>query len=424
LPSGTAPSQPSASNRPPVFYFYYINGINTPMGGMPRQPPGARSHDTCGTYICEYGLVKANLALSYATKLNPGEDDRMEPPTHNFSGKDPLFTNLAFHCGAGGMLGELACVLDNARGGNGAGIFGTGFALGDLAECFLQSVRLPAPLTNVVPVEVGRVADMIRARYAAEQADPSRQTFFIIVAHSQGNFLAEQVAYTLFHPSWGNPFDAGPRIASYRLGILSIGSPTRYETLPPLFVSLQMRHITREDDAIRLVDLFSLQGAIGKHPWGPPYAISLWPYRPGVLDGLFGSADGSKGADRAGGITAVKWLGAGLPALVTPFLNAHLLENYITAPRTATPGVLAQADQVIPQPLTNLLASRPSIYAPQGRPVLNVVQTDVRDLKRALLARAEGEREAALQAPGSFPIPQGADLGNALGDAVTGFLGH
>jgi hypothetical protein len=194
--------------------------------------------------------------------------------------------------------------------------------------------------------------------------------------------------------------------------------------LPPQFVALQMKHETREDDAIRLVDLLSFQGAIGKHPWGPPYAAALWPYQEGVLNRLFGNLGANWMASIGAGLDVVKWFGRGYPALVTPFMNAHLLDNYLTAPKTATPNALAPADQVIPQDLTDLLKAPASTVAPQGTPVLNILQSDVKALKTALLERGKRERQIAQHGGAGFPMPQGADLGNALGNAVAGFLGH
>lgn len=74
---------------------------------------------------------------------------------------------------------------------------------------------------------------MIRRKYESEKMQPVQsrgKNFFILIAHSQGNFFAEGVAYRLLYFEGAS----GQEIFNSRLGILSLGSPTNYSSLPNL----------------------------------------------------------------------------------------------------------------------------------------------------------------------------------------------
>jgi hypothetical protein len=146
------------------------------------------------------------------------------------------------------------------------------------------------------------------------------------------------------------------------LAVLSLGSPTSYDSLSgnPDFYQNKIAHITRKDDAIQIVDVASGFGVLGKRPWPRAQDTSALDKRRAQfeLDFYFGSVPG---AQRANSIITAPQAGDGPNPLIVPFLNAHLLDNYLTEP-TSTQG---------------------------GTPVLKEVQRALRRLKRALLTGSQ-----------------------------------
>ena len=441
-PGYAAPVQQQQGPKQPKFYFFYINGINTPYQGIVRQPPGSRSNDPGGTYAYESGRVKAMLIDSPITGI-PGTTSMFGGESYNFSGTNPLFPRSAASgdCPTG-LADWISCRVDRARAG-------TGFAMGDVWECYRQATRANIQSTAHQD-EVSKIVRMIE-QYFARDTGPGSTTepYFIVVAHSQGNFFAEGVGYRLFNPDPGDQEAAGPFIAAHRLGIVSLGSPTRYDSLPPGFVADRLKHLTRDDDAILVLEPLTavlsgaLRSARDSIPWLPkatgptlaqstkrPFsgnAASLWTWKKGVLASFL--SNGAPGIRKL-----FDWMGHGLPPLVTPFMNAHLLDNYLSGPPqtplgvTATPTVLAPADRTIPQDLSDLLMidatgrTEEQVSAPPGTSVTAIVQAQVRDLKRTLLADPASTQSAPVQAQGAQA--QGADLGRAASSMVLKLFGQ
>lgn len=384
----------------PTFLYFYINGINTPLKGHPR----GEASDPGGTYEHEYGRVRDTLLHTTTVVLD--EQDFMAPPTHNWSGKDEALTKFLGLCNpssstgatprpdfpslnntdaAASKLGDslvsIACAAQKAWAGG-------GLAWGDVIECLAQSLKVTGIEFTSREVEVIQAADIMLGQVAAEQRTRPQNrhpVFFILVAHSQGNFFAEGIAYRLLHQSSG----LGPFIFWNRLGIVSLGSPTRYDSLPADFVNNQIRHITRADDGIHILDALSINGLVSKRPWDRSQDVApLWPIRKDELQVAF--------ATGAGPFRVFDFMNMGLPALTTPFMNAHLLDNYLSAP-TATPSVLEGRQREIPWKVASLFdaSATPTVAhggsspAPAGAPVLGVVQQEVVGLKKALLSIAK-----------------------------------
>jgi|GEM_PF-6371427 len=405
----TEPNQVATQPKPPtqtptpVFHYFYINGIHTPLNGNPRGPgvPG-------GTYEFEYDLVKRNLVSSPAVKIpSIKQIDLMEEPTHNVSGKDRLFSNLvgqwcnddarARWVGTPAEISvrqRIVCggpeALDKSRGNT----FGTGFAWGDLIECFRQALGVPVLRTifadkqieeDLLGIgftsdldEVKNIVDIMTRIYRSERSQSSGQRhYFIVVAHSQGNFFAEGVAYRLKNNKDNKADPLGGYIYAHRLAILSLGSPTRYDSLDPEFVAARIQHITRADDGIHVLDGISIDGAISKSPW--PRAqdeVALWPWKPRVLDGFFGT--GLMGAGKAFQIMK------GADPLLIPLMNAHLLDNYMADPTLTPPRYLPPDKLLLPYDVAIALMPYRG-GAPAGAPLLNKVRSATRVLKESLL---------------------------------------
>jgi hypothetical protein len=369
-----------------VFRYFYVNGINTPASGHPRSQPS----DSGGTYDYEYGLVSRLVATS--DRVVAEERDVMGPKTHNYSGTDKWFPRIASLCDQASASGRananplisLACWIDQVRNGSGV-------APGDLLECIGQSLRVPwlGADASSDQDEVRTIVEIMKQTIRAEQTGGNVMTYFIVVAHSQGNFFGEGVGYRLFKKEG----DLGRWILNNRLGIISLGSPTSYDSLPPDFVSTRLRHETREDDAIHILDSLSLNGLLSKRPFPRSQDTqSLWPWKSGILKRIFdGEFQGTTSiSNRLSGVQAVWWFmnltapnQTELPPLITPLMNAHLMDNYVNYP-TATPGVLPQWQRILPTEIRGYLVGDP-VSSPAGMPILQTIQQDLRSLKLALL---------------------------------------
>jgi hypothetical protein len=408
-PQPPPPKQPPAQKPTPVFHFYYINGMNTPLDTKPRMGPNNPfSQDPCGDYVCEYGYVKQQLAENPATKV-AGERSRMEGYTHNPSSQDPVMQNLVGTCnGSNGPIDaavkQIACWIDQVRKLG-------GISWGDFAECLAQSLKTPftGAVVSANEIEAINVSDKIINIYNGETksgGSPKEINYFIIVGHSQGNFLTEGVVYRLLHPPGAaGPNPPGPYIARNRVGVLSLGSPTRYDSLPDDFIQNQLKHVTRKDDGIHILDFLSAQGVLSKRPWDRGEdAPALWPWPTPRLDVFFSTLPGFMEA--AGYIFT-----SGLPALATPLMNAHLLENYLTNP-TATPQVLTPPERELPADIMSKMLLSGKNQTPVGVPILNIVQQKVRDLKNYLLAKSPPTakntqpQQASASSPDGWSPPQ------------------
>ena len=288
--SGGNNNSQQAGKPKTVFNYFYINGINTPRDGVGR-----------GTCLYDRGMIKGNL-LDQGPRVGPGlqvkpedapsikvadETDKFEIETCNPSGtegkalravqgfcedtRDGKFANSGPFAGD---LAKLICIqaanIDKFRA-QGLG----GMSPGDVVEAFRQSLGLGftdpktgQPTSGIEftarQEEVAKVADAIVKIYDREQAaarnptqqasaagtpptasrsaPPSEKNFFIVLAHSQGNFFAEGVAYRM---SQGLAGECGTAALQSRLGILSVASPANYNALDSGFCARPVRHFTR-----------------------------------------------------------------------------------------------------------------------------------------------------------------------------------
>ncbi len=414
--SGTLPptygvlSKGPQSNCPqPVFTYFYINGINTPM----------TSSDWRGNYVSEYGTVGNNLIddrvlpppppFRIAQGLQPssiqvsGEVDKMYGHTHNPSGKDPWNDQwIQQNCTAAKLQNAPLCTILKQINDLRAGSLSHGFSAGDLYESFRQSINLPSGV-SVPGVDVdgqllqdATVVQVIQAILTAYYGDQSQtQHYFIVVAHSQGNFFAEAIAKYMK--------DSRQEIYEKHLGIISLASPTSYESLKdPAFVSSKIVHHTRSDDAINAVatigKLAAGLGLSSKKPWtanDPP----LWPWPlPGGTATLGASHNGQPrpdlfstdqlllSCDPAMGIYGCmigRFFGRlgyspGItpnPELYTPLLNSHLLDNYMDKPAATQEKLALHFDPSLV----------PWVVTPGTTSVLDCVRRDLIQLKKNLL---------------------------------------
>jgi hypothetical protein len=279
-------------------------------------------------------------------------------------------------------------------------------APGDLAECFLQSLAGPVTGINFSRDldEVTQIVRIINDAYAQETPANGMKNYFIVVAHSQGNFFAEGVGDRLRRPNPQTDSSLaqtnGPYIFNNRFGIVSLGSPTRYNDLPADFVATKLRHITRADDGIHVLDsiIEAINSDLGPVGWLAPFVNrglvkrpfpreqdvnALWPWTSFFLYRVFSTKEGLD--------IVPDYFGQGLAPLATPFMNAHLLDNYLTTP-TATSVMLTGSERDLPQKIATRLTSywlspiNGKPQTPQGTLVFFDVQQAVRDVKQALLA--------------------------------------
>jgi hypothetical protein len=417
---------PPAGGQRIVFNYYYINGINTPRDGPGR-----------GSCLYDRRMIAGNL-LDQGPRVGPGlqvkpsvapsikvkdEIDRFEVETCNPSGTDKRVEEfcgiadslrLTSQPGVVADLVRLVCTnaeaIDKFRG-QGLG----GMAPGDVVEAFRQSLGIAfrdrttgEPLTGIEftarQPEVARIAKIITDKYAAEQAQarrggaqraragtapvsaqPPEKNYFIIIAHSQGNFFAEGVAYRLASKAYGGA--SGPAVFQNRLGILSIASPTNYKSLDAGFIARAMKHFTRADDGIHALDPLAFIGS--RVPWPAKDDLPrLWPWKSEALMRSHMELVKVRPALPAPKITSpfLDTLGLGPPvepcpncgALYTPLMNSHLLDNYLTDPVAANPNV-AIDPRVAP------LIGQTRAMSPAAPPVLGEIRRHLVDLKATLM---------------------------------------
>ncbi|MCC7046064.1 MAG: hypothetical protein IT562_05060 [Alphaproteobacteria bacterium] len=421
--------RPAAGPRV-VFNYYYINGINTPRSGEGR-----------GTCLYDRTMIKGNL-LDQGARVGPGQQvrpevaptvklgdevDRFEVETCNPSGADKRVEEF---CAAIGPLTDIpGPVSDLARmfcakaadidAFRGRGI-ANGMAPGDVVEAFRQSLGLgfrDAVTGEIITgieftarqPEVAKLAKIITDKYAAEQAAsrpaagqqasaapqagagqgaaarPAEKNFFIIIAHSQGNFFAEGVAYRLASAKLGGP--NGKAVFQGRLGILSVASPTNYKSLDAGFIGRAMKHFTRADDGIHALDALAFLGS--RVPWPAKDDLPrLWPWKSeAVMRSRMEIVKVLPGVPPALASPFFDTLGmsppfepcAGCGALYTPLMNAHLLDKYLTDPVAANTNV-AINPRVAP------LIGQAKPMSPAAPPVLGEIRRHLVDLKSSLMS--------------------------------------
>ncbi len=411
----------------PVFNYYYFNGINTPVEGL----PGTR-----GNCRWDRAMIAANLLDLRGSARMPaptqkgagfrtpvkiaGTRDVFDLESCNPSGTqmgadlvnfcasirkqkpswtDPGLQFWRFWC-------DTATLTPDVLGHGITGVPGAGNSPGDLLESFRQSQEphngLPLAGINYSANsgEVKKVADaMIRAfRDEQAQKDPRRRTrqYFVVIAHSQGNFFAEGLAYRMMMTLDGG--DEGRAIYQTRMAVLSLASPNNYPSLDAQFRSSRIRHLTRQDDVILMLndvgaDFARRLNVEPRKPWPPDPrgdVPPLWPWPPADLPAYlkanraqtlmtFGPPKNPPCNLKNFGDVNEQARCDG--ALYVPLVNAHLLDNYLTDPTLTTPGVPVN-------PLTAHLLYRDTqadAVAPRTTPVLRQVRAALRELKQGLI---------------------------------------
>lgn len=241
------------SSTEAVFHYFYINGLNTFDGGSGT-----------GNSQYESGLVQ-NL-------VNATDEANPIYRVYNPSGVESsqtlgllaLATQLASIANQSGQADPLLHLSDNAtsetvtfincmRAGN---VEGSMMASGDVWEAAFQAVEgfgtlfsENDPVVQEIVGEIGRIV-------SEENNSPEEKHYFIIIAHSQGNFFAESTAHRL--SMMLDPTNPNSTLLS-RVGILALASPTSYTNVP----GVPLIGFTRQDDAILLLNTLQI-GA--KHP--------------------------------------------------------------------------------------------------------------------------------------------------------------
>jgi len=394
-----------------TFTYFYINGINTPRSNADWRGSCQSEHDTVGiNLVGDSSVSNSRIPQAQGTSsIKVGsETDVMYGLTCNPSGQDPLFGDwIAQNCSSkpGGLIG-VACdqlkSINNFRAGGGAGL-----TPGDVWECARQAISFPALVpqprgfdiqNTALDQTVQQVVNVILSAYQKEQSGGNQsKNYFIVVAHSQGNFFAEGVGYNLLNFQG----QTGRDIFAKRLGMVSLGSPTSYGTLrlgdpTRAFVSSKIVHHTRADDAINIVttinQILGGYGVTGKQPW-PINDPPLWPWPPSqpaqslfTRDQLAFPCNGLRGyiaGQNCDPFSATFWrrlqynAGSGVsnPELYTPMMNSHLLDNYLDTPTATRPGIYLPLE---PQLL-------PFAVSPKTTSVLNCIRRDLQQLKTNLL---------------------------------------
>lgn len=424
-----------------VFHYFYINGINTPEGD--------RTNVTRGTYVFERAVVTQNLLdltpdVPLRTEPPVGaqpikvanEVDVMEGETHNPSGKDVDQAKVwreqceaIFPPGASADEQTAADRLCDAAAGIGAYV-NRGMSPGDLLECFRQSLNVESlqifsqtflgrlmslvslmndvitkrPLADIgftekdplVEQVAGKIVEIFKGE-GGRSYQNDKINFFIVIGHSQGNFFVEGVANRLYSLEG----DDGSYVFTNRLGLVSLASPTAYETLPERFRQERIAHVTREDDMIKVVNATS---ALGKRPWPDEevYIPPLWPWKP---EALARTSDPSWVAPKFGMAPKPenKFLNPEQDdALYTPLMNSHLVENYLTNPTATLPCIPLNREFVASAELTRYCIGRSAaanVFGANGRaspvspPVVDIVRKRLREVKSRLIQNLMEDRD-------------------------------
>jgi|SanBayMetagenome_1026888.scaffolds.fasta_scaffold04914_3 hypothetical protein len=219
-----------------VFHYFYINGLNTAAG-----IPGLEKEGTC-----EGERIMVQRLLNELKE--PG---KLEEPTCNPSGREPdVVLNLAYFISktVEPRTPDVASFVNCFRRGN---LGGLPFALGDLTESAQQAIKGIGTKSFTDHPLVLQIFNNIKAIMDKQkEAKDNKEHYFIIIAHSQGNFFAESVAKRL--ESMPDPSNPKNKLLS-RLGVLAIASPTNYADVP----QLNVKGFTRADDGILLLNLLS-----------------------------------------------------------------------------------------------------------------------------------------------------------------------
>ena len=256
-----SPFKKTVSNR--SFYYYYINGINTPLGeGYGR-----------GNYNWERGLVDKHL-VSNIRKYDPrsaGEIDQIAERTHNSSGADPRFEPaLAGFCAWAASYYPKFNIAECKFPGRTMDCIRRDMNFSGTPGDAWESLRQALPNSPYTGTNFSSKLKLVRrimgsmVRRAANDQLRGRQAYFIVVAHSQGNFIAEGLVKHI---------DKSNRNLLRRVGVLSLASPTNYADARKTGVALTM--LTRKDDMILLLDKLKKYGV---RPLRRPAPANLPPF--------------------------------------------------------------------------------------------------------------------------------------------------
>lgn len=260
-----------------VFHYFYINGLNTAAG-----LPGLEQEGTCeGERIMVQRLLNElkepgkleeptcnpsgrtrNLglqAIGMALIIGETSDQTLRQATseyrysNNYIPLDPMqFVN----CIRAGNIPSNFNVMDPKTYLEPGGVM----APGDIGEAYKQAKIVETKLRvwgggtyysresgttySMSDPLVSEIVNKINKTVEEEKiAKDNKENYFIIIAHSQGNFFAESVAERL--KSMPNLANSKEKLLS-RFGVLALASPTNYPDTPELLVM----GFTRENDAI------------------------------------------------------------------------------------------------------------------------------------------------------------------------------
>lgn len=212
----------------PVYNYIYINGINTPRGN---------SNDFRGSCFSERRMVQQ--VLIDRTRLWD-ETNKLLDTDCNLSGFD--------------NPNGLKPVLN-----------GVPFSVGDLWQSLLQTQGSRNPRVESERLSGNIVSQMRDMMKKENNSQSNEQNYFIIVAHSQGNFFAEKIGGEL--ASSNSEID---RKLVKRLRIIAIASPTDYTySLNTNSGSTRVRvqNFTRCDDIILSLAVINIPGLQSARPF-------------------------------------------------------------------------------------------------------------------------------------------------------------
>lgn len=207
----------------PVYNYIYINGINTPRGN---------SNDFRGSCLSERRMVQQ--VLIDRTRL-----------------KDETNKLLETDCNLSGFDGTEA--LRKITTWNAQGV---PLSVSDLVQSFLQTQGSRNPRVESDRLSGKIVSQMREIMKKENDSQSNEQNYFIIVAHSQGNFFAEKIGGEL--ASSNSEID---QKLVKRLRIMAIASPTDYTyslNTNSGSTRVKVQHFTRCDDIVLFLPLLKI----------------------------------------------------------------------------------------------------------------------------------------------------------------------
>ncbi|OCR00439.1 hypothetical protein BCD67_13100 [Oscillatoriales cyanobacterium USR001] len=207
----------------PVYNYIYINGINTPRGN---------SNDFRGSCLSERRMVQQ--VLIDRTRLWDETNKLIDTDCNlsGFDGTEPLRKITTW----------------NAQG--------VPLSVSDLVQSFLQTQGSRNPRVESDRLSGKIVSQMREIMKKENNSQNNEQNYFIIVAHSQGNFFAEKIG--------GEVASSNSEIDQKlvkRLRIIAIASPTDYTyslNTNSGSTRVKVQHFTRCDDIVLFLPLLKI----------------------------------------------------------------------------------------------------------------------------------------------------------------------